>query len=60
MDIGADLEPKRPSAVYYAEDDKKAHGVRWPVPLGGPFAFYTTWNALGARHKKLLVLQLSR
>lgn len=48
MDIGADLEPTRPSAVYYAEDDKKAHDLRWPVPLGGPFAFFTTWNALGA------------
>jgi hypothetical protein len=48
MDVGADLEPKRPSSVYYAEETHRAEGLKWPVPLGGPFAFYTTWNALAA------------
>lgn len=48
MDVGQDLDPKRPSSVYYAQDEHKAHGVKWPVPKGGPGAFFTTWNAMAA------------
>lgn len=38
--------PSKPTSVYYAKDRHKAKHLKWPVPLGGPGAFFTTWNAL--------------
>lgn len=44
------------TSIYYAEEDKKAHGVRWPVPQGGPSGFFTTWNALASVIVTILLL----
>lgn len=48
MDVGHDMEPSRPTSVYYTEEHQKATHLLWPVPRGSSFAFFTTWNALGS------------
>jgi hypothetical protein len=52
MDVG----PSKPTAVYYAQDHHKARHLKWPVPMGGPKSFYTTWNAAGSILITCLVL----
>lgn len=42
MDVG----PSKPTSVYYAEEENRANHLRWPIPLGGPKNFYTSWNAV--------------
>lgn len=36
------------TSVFYTDPDRRAEHLRWPIPKGGPKAFFTTWNAAAA------------
>jgi hypothetical protein len=48
--------PARPTAIYYADEVVRAEHLRWPVPRGSAFAFYTTWNMVLSAGATLLAL----
>lgn len=36
------------TSVFYTDLQRRAEHLRWPIPKGGPKAFFTTWNAAAA------------
>lgn len=40
--------PNPRTSVFYTRQEDRAQFLKWPIPKGGPKAFFTTWNAAAA------------